>query len=260
MPSTEVIYCADCGHESPSRFCPQCGQRQDVHHRDLTALVRDFFGDVFTFDSRVFVSLRWLLSRPGWLTLEYIAGRRTRYVSPLRLYLFFSIVFFLLLSLTSGTVILGEHTIRLQITGPTGAAGSESVLSKLPWVLLALVPVFTWLLKCAHRGQQDVVYMDHLVCALHIHAAGFVVASLTLLLARLAKPADLVPSVWVSLFLVWMIFYLTFALRRIFRQRPLITIAKVVTISVAYGTLAIAISFLSAAWILARGGGGTLLL
>jgi Protein of unknown function (DUF3667) len=259
MPPTESTSCADCGHEAPSRFCPHCGQRQDVHHRDLIALVCDFLGDVFTFDSKVFVSLRWLLLKPGWLTLEYIAGRRTRYVTPLRLYLFFSVVFFLLFSVTSGAATADEHTIRLQISGPSGAAGSESVLAKLPWVLLALVPVFAWLLKLAHRRRREVVYMDHLVCALHVHAAGFVVASL-ILLVRFVWPADLIAAVWASLFLIWAIFYQTFALRRILRQRPLVTLSKVVAITVVHGVLAISISFLTAAWILARGGGGTLLL
>ena len=259
MPLTEPTSCADCGHEASSRYCPQCGQRQDTHHRDLIALGRDFFGDVFTYDSKVFVSLRWLLFKPGWLTLEYIAGKRTRYVTPLRLYLFFSVVFFLLLSVTSGAVTADEHTIRLEITGPTGAAGSESVLAKLPWVLLALVPVFAWLLKFAHRRRRDVVYMDHLVCALHVHAAGFVIACL-ILLARFAWPAELAAAVWASLFLIWAITYLTYALRRIFRQRPLATIIKVVAITVAYTVLATSISLLAAVWILMRGGGGTLLL
>lgn len=187
------------------------------------------------------------------------ATDRTHFLRGLRLYLFFSIVFFLLLSVTSGAATADAHTIRLEISGPTGAAGSESVLAKLPWVLLALVPVFAWLLRFAHRRHRDVVYVDCLVCALHVHAAGFVVASL-ILLARLVWPADLVAGVWAVLLLVWAIVYLTFALRRIFGQRLPVTIAKAAAITMAYGVLAISISILAAVWILARGGGGTLLI
>ena len=36
-----------------------------------------------------------LLLSPGWLTNQFVAGRRTRYLHPLRLYLLVSIVFFL---------------------------------------------------------------------------------------------------------------------------------------------------------------------
>jgi len=48
-----------------------------------------FFGDtVFNIDSRVFRSLFPLYFRPGYLTLEYFAGRRVRYVTPFRLFFF----------------------------------------------------------------------------------------------------------------------------------------------------------------------------
>ena len=40
-----------------------------------------------------------LLARPGMLVTEYIAGRRQRYVGPLKLYLTFSVIFFVLASL-----------------------------------------------------------------------------------------------------------------------------------------------------------------
>lgn len=57
------------------------------------------------FDSKSFRTLSALLFRPGFLTNEFKAGRRSSYVPPIRLYVFVSFVFFLLLTWGSG----GNH-------------------------------------------------------------------------------------------------------------------------------------------------------
>ena len=49
-------------------------------------------------DSRIFRTLWPLLVKPGFLTNEYLAGRRVRYVTPFRLYFFLSIVAFLVIA------------------------------------------------------------------------------------------------------------------------------------------------------------------
>nr|WP_255578221.1 DUF3667 domain-containing protein [Chitinophaga sp. sic0106] len=41
------------------------------------------------------ITLKYLMIRPGFLTREYMAGRRVRYVNPIKLYVFVSFVFFL---------------------------------------------------------------------------------------------------------------------------------------------------------------------
>jgi hypothetical protein len=53
--------------------------------------------DIFSFDSRAARTILPLVTRPGFLTNEYITGKRVHYVPPLRLYLFVSIVFFITL-------------------------------------------------------------------------------------------------------------------------------------------------------------------
>jgi hypothetical protein len=61
-------------------------------------LISHFLGDYFTFDSKIFKSLIPLLLKPGFLTTEYMAGRRVRYIPPVRFYVFISILFFVLSS------------------------------------------------------------------------------------------------------------------------------------------------------------------
>ena len=65
-----------------------------VSFRHVVADVAESF---LNWDSKFTKSLGLLLIRPGWLTNQFVAGRRTRYLHPLRLYLLVSIVFFLCL-------------------------------------------------------------------------------------------------------------------------------------------------------------------
>lgn len=92
--------CLNCGTrlESEDLFCPHCGQkyleRQDLSFRHL---IGESFLDYFHFDSKFFRTIFPLIFKPGQLTLEFIQGKRKTYVSPFRLFLVISIIYFLLL-------------------------------------------------------------------------------------------------------------------------------------------------------------------
>jgi len=89
-----AMQCRNCGSELSGPFCPSCGQPVKTFMRAIWGLVYEMLDEFFSFDSRAFNTFPPLLFRPGFLTNEYIAGRRASYVSPLRLYLLVSIVFF----------------------------------------------------------------------------------------------------------------------------------------------------------------------
>src|SRR5690606_9058630 len=82
-------------------FCHNCGQENHDKRASVKMLVNDFSQDYFTFDSKLFRSLRPLLFNPGFLTLEFINGKRMNYIRPIRLYLFISFIYFLTSSLLS---------------------------------------------------------------------------------------------------------------------------------------------------------------
>lgn len=90
--------CPGCDTAVVGRFCPECGQsHQDVRVR-FGRWVRDYMDDTFHLDSRFFRSLWALVRRPGELTHAYVAGERSRWVRPFRLYLMASALYFLLFS------------------------------------------------------------------------------------------------------------------------------------------------------------------
>lgn len=104
-------YCLNCGHEVEVWFCPSCGQSQKDLRVSFRTLTMDFLGDVFTFDSKLFRSLKPLFIKPGFLTKEFMEGKRVRYIPPLRMYIFTSILFFVTLNFTDqegGNIIQSE--------------------------------------------------------------------------------------------------------------------------------------------------------
>jgi hypothetical protein len=90
--------CLDCGTLLEGKYCIACGQRAQLRNLSMPSLAHDAIHDLAHFDSRGWVTLRALLLKPGFLTNEFLHGRRTRYLPPFRLYLVLSLVFFVVLS------------------------------------------------------------------------------------------------------------------------------------------------------------------
>lgn len=97
--------CRNCGAALRGEFCHSCGQREG-HDLHFLQAVGEITGDVFTWDSRFWRTLFPLLFRPGFLTAEFIVGRRARYVPPFRLYLIISFITFLTLSITTNDALV----------------------------------------------------------------------------------------------------------------------------------------------------------
>ena len=92
------IECMNCGTELQGPFCHYCGQPDKNLVRFFPALMREMLEDFMDFDSRFMRTLKPLMFKPGKLTRDYLNGRRFRYVPPLRLYIFSSLVLFFLIA------------------------------------------------------------------------------------------------------------------------------------------------------------------
>jgi Protein of unknown function (DUF3667) len=87
-------FCENCGAPMAGPFCAKCGQHAVDYRRSFRYVVLDVLDSFLSWDSKFFATIGWLIARPWHLTNEFLAGRRVRYVHPLRVYLLASIVFF----------------------------------------------------------------------------------------------------------------------------------------------------------------------
>ena len=87
--------CLNCGTTLSGQYCGNCGQRARSRLISIWELIQEAFGDLLELDSRLWRTLIPLVVRPGQLTLDYLQGRRARFMPPFRTYLVLSIFFFL---------------------------------------------------------------------------------------------------------------------------------------------------------------------
>jgi hypothetical protein len=92
--------CQNCGTPLLGEHCYACGQPVKGLVRHFTSILGDFLDSVFNIDERVFRTLWPLFAKPGYLSCEYFAGHRVRFVSPVRLFVFLSIVTFFVAQMT----------------------------------------------------------------------------------------------------------------------------------------------------------------
>ncbi len=88
--------CLNCGVTIIGKYCHNCGQENVEPKESVWQLVSHFFSDITHFDGKFFSTLKDLLFKPGFLSREYMNGRRTSYLNPVRMYLFTSFIFFLI--------------------------------------------------------------------------------------------------------------------------------------------------------------------
>lgn len=90
--------CLNCGSEVSNTYCPNCGQPNYEPRESFRHIMTHFITDYLHLDEKFFSSLKHLFLKPGFLTNKYNQGQRMKYVHPFRLYIFITIVFFIVQS------------------------------------------------------------------------------------------------------------------------------------------------------------------
>jgi hypothetical protein len=95
--------CPNCENsfKSSFEFCPHCGQKNKEIKLGFKYLLSDLLSGSLNIDSKFFKTFRYLIFRPAFLSQEFVKGKRTSYLTPIRIYLLVSVVYFFVLSLTS---------------------------------------------------------------------------------------------------------------------------------------------------------------
>src|SRR3954452_7645392 len=120
-----LTHCENCGAELQGHWCAKCGQPAIEYRRSFRHVVADLLNEFLNWDSKFFTTIALLILKPWRLTNEFLAGKRVRYVNPLRLYLLASILFFFAVHL--GTKGINFDASKL---GPKNHADLEAELTK----------------------------------------------------------------------------------------------------------------------------------
>ncbi|MFL5542450.1 MAG: DUF3667 domain-containing protein [Longimicrobiaceae bacterium] len=260
VPAAAADACANCGTPLVGRFCHACGQ-DDSHVRAGAGYLRKVLADAASIDGKAFRSLRDLLFRPGFLTNEYMAGRRVRHTEPAQLYLLAAAVFFLvnayrpfitfetrthqvvssLNTVKLGAGITSERIARLAAQGVSLEVYRErfeNVASGfLPPLLLGSVLLFAVLLRLLHRRADQGL---HVVFALHWSAFFLLLMVLDRLLPEQAVGSR---PLGVAMAVAGLV-YLAVAVRRVYGRGW-------VASSLAAAGLKVAFDLVVAAWMFA---------
>ena len=118
-----LTHCENCGAPLTGPYCSACGQHAIDYHRSLWRVMIDAADSFLNWDTKFLSTIGVLLIRPWQLTNDFNAGRRARYVHPLRLYLLASIAFFLIARM----VHVSDHVVL----DPKDRAEISATLAKL---------------------------------------------------------------------------------------------------------------------------------
>ena len=195
-----VAGCLNCGAELHGAFCAACGQRHLPPDPTVSELAGDAWHELSGYDGRIARTLRALL-HPGRLTTEYLAAHRARYVSPVRVYLVASVVYFVFAAASPDLQVANRDTaitapgVRISLND-AGQAPTVDDVETAPWILrpllrevvrdpnamrdrifnvmprvfVAMLPVFAAFCALFYRGRR---FPTHLVFAAHLHAFAF---------------------------------------------------------------------------------------
>src|SRR5690625_2204642 len=88
--------CLNCGRYVEVRYCSNCGQENTINRPSFYYLFTTFFRDLVNYDSNFWQTISILFFKPGSVVNQYLAGKRSSFVSPIKLYFFISLFTFLL--------------------------------------------------------------------------------------------------------------------------------------------------------------------
>jgi hypothetical protein len=248
--------CASCGHPlAGETYCSRCGE-EALDSSKLTVryfLSHTVLHEILNVDGKIWRTLKLLLFRPGFLALEYAAGRRRPYVGPVRV-LLVAVIAYVLATQSGISFTLDIGPIKLS-TAPSAMSPRRSIEATLeqidrfgvlermftdrfgpvastsddirnrfnealdgfatPLSFTTVLLVALTLYACFHRRRPLLV--EHAVFSMHYYS--FVLLSLlfVVLVMRLRLTASFAFSIALLLsIMVWQFAYLAFAARRFY--------------------------------------------
>lgn len=248
----------------------------------------DFVETLTNADSRLWQTLGMLLAHPGSVSKQYLSGRRSRLLPPIRLYLIISLIFFLMISIDSRAPAVSVPEIQSvtsesdmsseaqsepdfdcdinyqgafkahlqprlvaaceQILDDQGSLILQRFLSNVPQAMFLLMPLFAGAMCLAYWRPRR-LFVEHLIFQVFTHSGIFLIAIICYLMDWILPPPA---ESYVGFVLYpWVIGYSYMSLRRYYEQGRIMTLWKFTSLAIIYFVLMLILmvgTALSAIW------------
>ncbi|MCP5063108.1 MAG: DUF3667 domain-containing protein [Ignavibacteriae bacterium] len=116
MKSKDNYICPSCESKFTGNFCSKCGEKRKATSFTFREFISSSLEAIYNFDSKFMRSLKLLLFKQGFLTVEFIRGSRVKYLRPLQLFVIMNIIMFFALSFTNSSIITTNFYMQTNLT------------------------------------------------------------------------------------------------------------------------------------------------
>ena len=225
--------CKNCDQPLNGGYCSNCGQR-DIELLKFKKLIKDFFDHHLDLDSRIFRTIKYLMFRPGFLTIEYWNGRRARYVPPFKIYLLTSFLYFMVLSLNTNNQVVENDIVETKIEKNIDNNSDENdyfesyfsfMQKNLKIVeLILLLPLTALGLQLINRKIHNLYFSHHFIASIHLSSGWFIIDTIIELLIWIFPKY----SMYLDYLEITSLIYLTFVLRNIYNMSTIRALFKTI--------------------------------
>jgi hypothetical protein len=204
----EDTNCQNCGDDVTVRFCPSCGQENTETKKSFHYLFTHFLEDLVHYDNSFWKAVKYLIFAPYLLSIEYLKGRRKKYIAPVKLFIFMNFLTFFLTAMLSYDAdiepkkqIKDDNAKLIQIDNTKGNLSTNTFVTKLiklnekysskellekigekfryyfPKVLFAYLPIFAFFLWLFHNKKRW-WYFDHGIFTFHFFSSTMLLISI----------------------------------------------------------------------------------
>jgi hypothetical protein len=106
--------CKSCGNKFSGMYCNLCGEKViELRERKFSVFLNKVLIATTIVDNKFVRSLWLMIKKPGFLSREYVDGRRVKYMPPLQLFFILNLIYFLfpLLQLFNSSLYTQLHVL-----------------------------------------------------------------------------------------------------------------------------------------------------
>lgn len=243
----ETNTCITCGTDLTGQYCSLCGEKKLNPATDYS--IRKFLEqtvDAFShFDSKFLRSFKALLLKPGFLTAEFIRGKRTPYMKPVQIFIVASVLFYFVYpanatfysgikNMTYGNILHYDVTPRLEKKVRVDSVSMRQVMESVNneaahkskaflFIIIPLLGLAYYLMfrKSISFLVPHVVFATHNLSFLILLFLAYISGALVFGHQNIGD-AELMPLA------IIFAFYIYIAIRRVYRQKITASLFKTV--------------------------------